>query len=239
MRKQSKISKIFVLVRNFLVIAGLFFVLMLIIAFTTLPFWGYYWLGTSLSEFTRKPEVIVLLGGSGMPSESNLMRSWYAAAAATEYPESKVLIVMPGDTADRNSTPVKMRNELVVRGVHPEKIGYEPSGTNTRSQALECLKHIDKNVPVLLITSPENMRRTILSFRKVGFQKVNALPAFENASEADFTFVDKELGGRQGVIPDVGHNTQVRYQVWTHLKYEIIIAREMAALGYYWLRGWI
>ena len=83
------------------------------------------------------------------------------------------------------------------------------------------------------------MRRAVLCFRKIGFEKVNALPAFENAAEADFSFIDKELGGRQTMIPDVGSNTQVRYQVWTHLKYEILIAREIIAIGYYWLRGWI
>lgn len=239
MRNHSKISKIFVLFRNFLAVMGVFFILMLLLAFTSLPFWGYYWLGSSLSEVTRKPEIIVLLGGSGMPSESNLMRSWFAASAANKCADCKVLIVMPGDTTDWNSTPVCIKYELITRGVNPDQISFEPIGTNTRSQAIECLKHISKSTSILLITSPENMRRTVLSFRKAGFEKINAIPAFENASEADFSFIDRELGGRRGLIPDVGNNMQVRYQVWTHLKYEIIIARELAALAYYWLRGWI
>jgi len=239
MRKNSKILKIFGLIRKILVISGLFFLLMVIVAFTTLPFWGYYWLGTSKSELKWKPEVIILLGGGGMPSESNLIRGWFAASAAKDCPECKVLIVMPGDTSDIMSTPARMRSELVIRGVHAANISFEPKGTNTRSQALECLEHFGNQTSILLITSPEHMRRAVLCFRKVGFEKVNALPAFENAAEADFTFNDKELGGRQTMIPDVGNNTQVRYQVWTHLKYEILIAREMFAIGYYWLRGWI
>ena len=239
MKKNSKILKIFGLFRKILVISGLFFLLMVVVAFTELPFWGYYWLGTSKSELKWKPEVIIVLGGGGMPSESNLMRSWFAASAAKDCPGCSVLIVMPGDTSDIMSTPVKMRSELIIRGIKAENIGFEPHGTNTRSQALECLSQLDKQGSVLLITSPEHMRRAVLCFRKVGFEKVNALPAFENAAEADFSFIDKELGGRQTMIPDVGSNTQVRYQVWTHLKYEILLAREFFALGYYWLRGWI
>jgi uncharacterized SAM-binding protein YcdF (DUF218 family) len=239
MRKDSKILKIFGLIRKILILAGLFFLLMIIVAFTSLPFWGYHWLGTSKSDIKWNPEVIVLLGGGGMPSESNLMRGWFVASAARDCPDSKVFIVMPGDTTDEKSTPARLKSELIIRGVNAENISFEPNGTNTRSQALECLRQFDKQTSILLITSPEHMRRAVLCFRKIGFEKVNALPAFENAAEADFSFIDKELGGRQTMIPDVGSNTQVRYQVWTHLKYEILIAREIIAIGYYWLRGWI
>jgi uncharacterized SAM-binding protein YcdF (DUF218 family) len=238
-RISPKIIQIFGLFRKILIVAGLFFTVLLVVALTSLPYWGYYWLGTSKSVLKWKPEVIVMLGGSGMPSESNLMRSWFASSAAGDCPECEVLIVMPGDTTDKLSTPVKMRSELIIRGVNSQKIRFESNGTNTRSQALECLRLIGKETPILIITSPEHMRRAVLSFRKAGFEKVNALPAFENAAEADFSFVDKELGGRQMLIPDVGQNTQVRYQVWNHLKYEIVIARELAALTYYRIRGWI
>jgi hypothetical protein len=91
----------------------------------------------------------------------------------------------------------------------------------------------------LLVTSPEHMRRAVLVFRKVGFTRINALPAFENALEADLVFKDDELGGNKLPIPDIGGNISVRYQFWNHLKYEILIAREMTALSYYKLRGWI
>ncbi|MFW6309729.1 MAG: hypothetical protein ACOC1D_01390, partial [Prolixibacteraceae bacterium] len=70
-------------------------------------------------------------------------------------------------------------------------------------------------------------------------ENVNALPAFENAVEADLSFKDDELGGNKKMAPDVGQSIQVRYQIWTHLKYEILIAREIMALAYYKLRGWI
>jgi uncharacterized SAM-binding protein YcdF (DUF218 family) len=240
MRRNSfKNIQIFRLLRRILVLSGFLFILLVVLAFTTLPYWGYHWLGTSRSERKWKPEVIVLLGGSGMPSESNLIRSWFTASASRDCPDCPVLIVMPGDTADHHGTPVKMRDELIIRGVTPQNIRFAAQGTNTRAQALECLTMVDPQSSLLLITSPEHMRRAVLCFRKAGFTKVNALPAFENASEADFSFIDKELGGRQTILPDVGNRTQVRYQVWNHLKYEILIARELAALAYYRIRGWI
>jgi uncharacterized SAM-binding protein YcdF (DUF218 family) len=234
--KNIQISK---LLRYFLLINGGIFVIGIILAFTTLPYWGYHWLGTSKTTRMNRPEAIVLLGGSGMPSQSNLMRSWYASRAARNFPESKVWIVMPGDLTDSTSTPRKMKNELILRGVQAHKISFEEKGTNTRSQALNCRNLLKPEIRILVITSPEHMRRAILSFQKAGFQHVNGYPAFEEAAEADFSFTDDDLGGNKTLIPDVGKNTSVRYQVWNHLNYEILIAREFLALGYYKIRGWI
>jgi uncharacterized SAM-binding protein YcdF (DUF218 family) len=132
-----------------------------------------------------------------------------------------------------------MKKELAVRGVQPENISFESEGTNTRAQALNCAKLLNIKTPVLLITSPEHMRRSVLCFQKAGFEKVNALPAFENALEADLKFDDDKLGGNKTLVPDVGENINARYQLWNHLKYEILIAREITALAYYRLRGWI
>ena len=227
------------LLRLFLSINGIVFLIFTGLAFTTLPYWGYHWLGTSKSELNMEPENILLLGGGGMPSQSNLMRSWYTAMAADGFPNAQVYIVMPGDINDSMSTPRKMEKELKIRGISPGLIRFENSGTNTRSQALYCSEKINTASPILLVTSPEHMRRAVLCFQKAGFQKVNALPAFENAAEADFAFEDDELGGNTVLIPDVGNKTSVRYLVWNHLKYEILIIREWIALVYYRLRGWI
>ncbi|NQU88009.1 MAG: YdcF family protein [Mariniphaga sp.] len=231
--------QILILLRYIILINGIIFLICIILAFTTLPYWGYHWLGTSKSELKSEPETIVLLGGGGMPSQSNLMRSWFTAKAAKNFPDCKVYVAMPGDLLDSLSTPAKMKNELILRGVIPENIYFENEGTNTRSQALNCRKVIPFQQSILLVTSPEHMRRAVLCFRKVGFEKVNALPAFENAAEADFSFIDDALGGNKTLVPDVGKNTSVRYQVWNHLKYEILIVREWLALGYYKTRGWI
>jgi len=220
-------------------LAGVLSTLLLILAFTTLPFYAYHWLGTSRAGVTREPGNIILLGGAGMPSESNLMRSWYAARASLLYPTASVTVAMPGNPTDSISTPSAMRKELALRGVPEHTIGFESTGTNTRSQALACLRLFDKDTPILLITSPEHMRRAVLSFQKAGFTQVDGIPAFDNPSEASFRFDDRKVGGQQPYLPDVGNNTQIRYQIWNHLRYEIMVLREIFALTYYKLRGWI
>lgn len=236
---KNKIIQFLRIVRIIFTLTGIIFLLLVATALTTLPFWGYHWLGTSESELKQKPETIILLGGGGMPSESNLIRSWYTEQAGKTFSDAYVLIVMPGDLTDSLSTPRLMKKELMLRGIQPRRIVFENQGTNTRSQAINCAELLDKTEPVLLITSPEHMRRAVLCFRQTGFEKVNALPAFENAVEADLTFEDDELGEDKTLVPDVGESLQVRYQIWTHLKYEILIARELVALSYYRLRGWI
>ena len=218
---------------------GIFFSVCIIMALTEQPFWGYHWLGTSKSELKWKPEFIILLGGGGMPSQSNLMRSWYTEKVAKSFPDANVVIAIPGDVSDSLSTPWQMRKELVFRGVNSEKILFESKATNTRAQAINCQRIVKMQTPVLLVTSPEHMRRAVLCFQKAGFEKVNALPTFENALEADLTFKDDELGGNKTMVPDVGESINMRYQLWNHLKYEILIARELMALTYYKLRGWI
>jgi uncharacterized SAM-binding protein YcdF (DUF218 family) len=227
------------ILRFFFIAAGIFCVAAVIVAFTTLPFWGIHWLGTSKSALNWEPKNIVLLGGGGMPSESNLMRSWYAARAVSSFPQAALVIAMPGNPDDSLSTPRLIKKEIMLRGANPEIIRFENRGTNTRAQALHCQKMLDISEPVLLITSPEHARRAVLCFQKAGFEKVNALPAFENATEANLVFKAAELGGRKTVAPDVGESISVRYQVWNHLKYEITFIREMLAMGYYKMRGWI
>ncbi|PIF06419.1 MAG: hypothetical protein CSA36_01660 [Draconibacterium sp.] len=227
------------ILRKFFVLLGIFFTVCVILALTEQPFWGYYWLGTSKSELTETPRTIILLGGSGMPSQSNLMRCWYTEKAGKAFPEAAILIAIPGDISDSTGTPTKINRELIKRGLIDRSFIFEREATNTRSQAINCKKQLSPGEPILLVTSPEHMRRAVLCFQKVGFQKVNALPAFENALEADLSFDDDQLGGNKRLVPDVGKSINIRYQLWNHLKYEIVIAREMAALAYYKFRGWI
>jgi uncharacterized SAM-binding protein YcdF (DUF218 family) len=170
------------------------------------------------------------------------MRTFFVHRAAVESPESRIVISIPGDPTDSLSTARLVAAELVLKGISPERILYEQTATNTRSEAIQ-LQQFNQEIltdkAILLVTSPEHMRRAVLVFKKAGFTKINALPTFENAIEANLFFDDDKLGGNKTLVPDIGDNTAVRYQFWNHLKYEILIAREMAALGYYWLRGWI
>jgi len=242
MTKQNKINRLWRIVRTALVGFGVLFLMALILSFTTLPFWGYYWLGTSQSKFTEKPDYIVLLGGGGMPSESNLMRAFFVFRAAEQFPNSLIVISIPGNADDSTSTARLVTSELALKGIDLQRIRYEEMGTNTRSQALHLQQFNSEsllNKSILIVTSPEHMRRAILTFKKAGFTRLNALPAFEDALEADLIFKDEDLGGNKLPIPDIGNHTSVRYQFWNHLKYEILIAREMTALAYYKLRGWI
>jgi uncharacterized SAM-binding protein YcdF (DUF218 family) len=242
MKKRKLTDRFLYISRLILISSGVLFLTILVLSFTSLPFWGYYWLGTSESKIDGKPDFIVLLGGGGMPSESNLMRAYFVCQAAAESPESKIIISIPGDTTDQKSTARLVASELIRKGIEQHRIFYEETGTNTRYQALKLLSYDSVNLMnkrILLVTSPEHMRRAVLTFRKAGFNHINALPAFENALEANLLFKDEDLGGNKLPVPDIGGSISVRYQFWNHLKYEILIAREMAALGYYKLRGWI
>ncbi len=239
---QRFVKKLLEFLRTFVFTLGLLFGLLLLFGFTHLPFNVYHWLGTSLSKIDTAPRYIVLLGGGGMPSESSLMRIYFAEMAAAKFPKAKIVVSIPGDLDDEKSTPVLVREELVKRGVSKDRILFENEGTNTRSQALNLRffqQESFSDTPVLLVTSPEHMRRSVLTFKKAGFLSISALPAFEDALEADLLFKDDELGGNRLLAPDVGGSIVIRYQFWNHLKYEVLIAREMVAMGYYKLRGWI
>ncbi len=219
---------------------GFIAIIMIVLSFTTVPFKGIYWLGTSSLKPEVPPDYIVVMGGSAMPGKSGLIRSYYAAVIAGEFPEAKIIIALPGDINDTNSSVRLMRKELEIRNIDPGRIILENNGRNTRYQALEIHKIIPlEKSSILIVTSPEHMHRAILSFEKTGFKYVNGVPAFDAVHDFELIFKDEELGGKNRFLPKIGNNTQIRYQFWKHLEYEIIFLREMVALGYYNLKGWI
>ena len=149
-----------------------FFCLFLFVfSFTTGPFWIYHWLGTGNSEYNFEPDYVVVLGGDGMPSESGLMRTYYAAKLANYYPGIEMIICLPGDTTDTNSSICQMKNEIAERGIDPFRIHLLADATNTRSQALDLIKEYPylKDHNIVLITSPEHMYRALMTFRKSRF----------------------------------------------------------------------
>ena len=237
-----KRKSVFKIIRNFLLSIGIFFLLLCIIAFTTIPYYARYWLGTHKGCINKSPAVIVLLGGSGMPSEDGLLRSYYSAMLGNKYAHSGIIIALPGDTTDSLGSPCLLKHELVMRGINTDRITFENTGHNTRQQALKIIDRIGKQFydkPLALVTSPEHMFRSILSFKKVGFTDVKGFPTFENSiDENDLYFKDKELKGNPN-IPPIGQSKQLRYQFWNHLKYEILVIREIFALSYYKMRAWI
>ena len=229
------------LFRWILIIFGMVLLILIVFAFTSGPFWMYYHLGTKNIDYDFRPDCIVLLGGSGMPSESNLIRSYYAAKTAEEYPAVPLIIVLPGDTSDTSSAVFQLTGEMILRGTGAERILYEAEGLNTRAQALNVfalLSDSAKKSKIVIVTSPEHMRRSMLCFKKAGFEDIGGCPAFEYANESDLTAFKDDLGGN-GLIPGVNKSISLRYRFWIHLKYEVMIIREYFALAYYRLKGWI
>lgn len=224
-----------------LLFCGIFFIVLCSLAFTTLPFWALYHLATGNSKIEKKPEIIVMLSGAGIPSENGLIRAYYTAKLALECPAALVIVAVPGDTTDSLGDPRRVAAELRLRGVDPERIRFECTGKNTRGQALMIagiIKPEKRSASVTLVSSPEQMKRAVLSFRKCGFTCVSGLPTFESSLETDLTFNDNNLKGNN-IVPPIGNNLQVRYQFWNHLKYEVIVIREYFALTWYKIRGWI
>ena len=125
-----------------MLVAGGFAVLMVILAFTSAPFWIWYGMAKKKAGIHRPPAFIVVLGGGGMPSESGLMRCWYGAQAAHRFPQAKMIIALPGDSHDSLSSVNLMKKEVELRGISPERILLEDSGTNTRAEAINIKKII-------------------------------------------------------------------------------------------------
>ncbi|MFI5149710.1 MAG: YdcF family protein [Bacteroidia bacterium] len=215
---------------------GAFLFILLILSFTRVPYDVSAWLAKKSSRYNFKPDAIVFLGGSGMPSEANLIRLYYTAALSEKYPKAEVWIVHPKDT----SVIMDMKEELLLHKVDSSHIHIEKLGTNTREQAL-CLARDAHQLlfrKVVIVTSPENMLRTVKTFRKAGFRNVGGEPAFENAMYADLGFDYRKLGGKK-YVPDVSSNLGLRYNFWNYLKLEINCLREFTAIAYYELNGWM
>ena len=255
-------------IRVLMTVAGFVSLFMIILAFTSAPFWILYDLGVKKAGIHRPPDYIVVMGGGGMPSESGLMRCWYAAKVANHFTRARIIIALPGDTGDSMSSVNQMKKEMVLRGVSPERIMFEDSGTNTRAEAINVFKiisnvecrisnierkknssivthpsspdssRVTRHASLLIVTSPEHLYRAVLSFKKAGFLKVDGVPAFEKTIETDLRFTAQKLGARKW-MPDVGENITIRYQFWMHMEYEFLILREYFALAYYKLQGWI
>ncbi|TXB64245.1 YdcF family protein [Vicingus serpentipes] len=198
----------------------------------------YFYLGQSDTKLDTDPAYIVVMSGGGIPSESGLMRTYMTAEVAHKFKTAKIIVTMPGDYTDTLSSSYLMKKELVIRGIDENRIIFENRGTNTRSQALEVGKLMDKKLPTLLVTSPEHMYRSLKSFQKIGFTKISGQAAFSHPVEASFLFEDNELGGNN-MIPNIGNNTQLRYQFWSHLNYQIIVYREYVAIAFYKIKGWL
>ena len=239
--KYKKFSVIITILKKIarwiLIFMGIIFVTAIILSFTDQPYWAYYWLGTHNTGTKEDPNLIVLLGGGGMPSPDGLIRAYYTAEVACEFEYAKIIIALPPDTAKHEKSPeLMLAKELMIRGIDSNRIEFERNGYNTFSQAqyiADEFNNID-TVVIRLVTSPENMYRSVMTFRKAGFKKVGGNASFEKAIEEEML-----LKRRNKATGLEAKQLNLRYNMWNYLKYEIIVAREYTAIAYYKLRGWI
>ncbi|MDR2010795.1 MAG: YdcF family protein [Bacteroidales bacterium] len=218
------------------IVSGCIFFIMLMLALTPAPFYMHRSLGTdpNKTEEIFIPEYIIMLGGGGMPSENNLMRLYYTSQYS-DYYQVPVIILHPEDSVGQ----VKMLGELTGRGINPENILFSTGGANTHSQVISLKKHMPElsDKKLLIITSPEHLRRSVKCFNKSGFSYVHGAGAFDAEINFSLSLDNQELAGNK-YIPEI-NNTKIRYTFWNYLKLEIVCLREYFAIFYYKLKGWI
>lgn len=223
-------------IKWFLWICGGAAFLFFILSFTDLPYYAYHYLGTCNTKQYRKPDLVVLLGGGGMPSPDGLMRCYYTAETAKENPQAKIIIALPYDEQDSLLQLQLMKQELILRGIDSTRINYEPKGFNTHSQAENISKSLGEKsgkISVTLVTSPEHMYRAIKTFQQEGFIHTGGVATFEDPVDAE-QVKDKE-NSRDTRVKSLA----LRYNMWSYMNYELLVLKEYCAIAYYKLKGWI
>lgn len=221
-------------VKWLLLSSGALFLLFIILSFTDIPYYAYHWLGTSNSKVEKEPELIVLLGGGGMPSADGFMRSYYSGEAYKKYPEARIIIALPFNEGDSLQQLRLMEKELIMRGVDSCCIEFEPLGFNTHSQAENiATKYAGAVSSILLVTSPEHMYRSVSTFKKAGFENVCGSATFERPPDEE-----KIKDNDESSDPRV-KSVDLRYNVWSYMHYELLVMKEYCAITYYWIKGWI
>jgi len=197
------------------------------------------WLGCNDVPRPEDPHWIIVLGGSGIPSASSLMRSYYGAQCALAHARAECIVALASADDPLASNVGRLRHELIVRGVAPERIRMEHKGRNTHEQAVNIARMLGpagRREAVVLVTSPYHMRRAYLCFRQAGFENVGALPSYSIGSEEEYRNAVEAWSGFGGVRSFLG---RFRYSFWINLTAEIWIARELTGLALYKVRGWI
>lgn len=228
-------KKAFIFFKWLLGIWGLIFFILFILSFTDVPYLAYHRLSMPGEFASRKPDVIVVLGGSGMPSPDGLMRTYYAAEAAHTYNTAQVILALPYNEGDSLYQLKLMAHELIIRGVDSSRISFEPLGFNTHSQAANIASRYAtelKTVALLIVTSPEHVYRSVNTFRRAGFSSVAGFAAFEHPPDEE-KIKDKEQSKDTRV-----KSLDLRYNMWSYLHYELLVLREYSAILYYKIKGW-
>ena len=213
---------------------GILFFTMLVLAFTSAPFYLHFNLGQNPNDDVEvsNPQMVMMFGGAGMPSEDNLMRLYHTAALARHF-DVPVLLVHPEDSLCQ----AEMTRILRQGGI--DSILYMTEGANTRSQAVELMNAYPElsEKELIVVTSPEHVRRTVKCLNKVGFRNTIGKAAYPATVDFDLSLKKQKLGGNEA-IPSV-ESVKMRYTFFNYLKLEITCVREYFALAYYKIKGWI
>ena len=220
--------------------------------FTNGPWRAYKGLSEVPDPARASPTHILVMGGSGIPGESGLTRTFFGAQAALRHPQAKVLIALPLGTNESFASRAYF-DELRLRGVSVRRMRVLAGGRNTREQALrlaESLATTTNSCRILIVTDPYHIRRTAACLRKAAAEcgldvRLDGLPVFPLSIEDPLVFSARDLDApgpapaARSAVPDVGSALRFRYDVWTNLGYTHAVLREYAALFYYRLRGWL
>ena len=218
---------------------GVVFLTLGILAFTPVPFHMHRYLGEDTvwerdTDSAFSPDYVIMYGGGGMPSESNLLRLYYTAEFANAL-HKPIVLVHPEDSVCQE----EMTRFLVNYGISADSIVYMTDGSNTRSQTV-CLADTFpylKQKSLLVISAPEHLSRTLKRLRKCGFNQIRGIASFEHAVDFDLELNKEKLHGNN-FVPNV-KSIKLRYTYWNYLELEIRCIREYIALAYYWLKDWI
>ena len=240
----------FRVVRAALVGLGLLTLLGAAAQFTNLPWHAYKSLSEVPDASHGPPTHILVMGGSGIPGESGLARTFFGAQAAQRNPKAEVLIAMPLGTNESFASRAYF-DELRLRGVPAKRLRLVAGGRNTREQALRLAETLSAQARpplILVVTDPYHVRRTVACIRKAFAEKklavrLDGLPVFPLSIEDPLECLARDLDASgpvpQPAIPDAGFSLRFRYEIWNNLGYTHSVLREAAALLYYRLRGWI
>ena len=225
--------KVYRILSLFFKISGGIFLVGLLLSLSSIPYKAYHHLAATEIELKKSPSAIIVLSGAGMPSPDALIKLYFASEAGLQFPQSTTYIALPEKHNIDSTSPIKlMKKELMKNNIEAGRIKLETQGYNTYTQLLALSEKISISESVLIVTSPEHMRRSILTMKKMGYRDVGGLPTFEEPSEETL------LTSKRKVKTEVD-NLNLRYNIWSYLQYEIKVAREYCALTYYWLKGWI
>lgn len=198
-----------------------------------------YWLKCGNVPRSEKPDWIIVLGGSGIPSSTSLMRAYYGAHCARAHPAAQCVVALPAENDGPRNSAQRMRRELAIRGVDPSRIHAETRGMNTHEQAENIARMLGpkgRRSPILIVSSPYHLRRAYLCFKKAGFEHVGLLAAHSVSSEGDYEKAVEAWSGIGNPRSLLGH---FRYGFWINLSAEVWITRELIGLAVYKARGWI